>query len=104
MRIILTALLINLSAHCAVGQPPLSTDEAMDICKRGSVNWVSLCNGFMQAAADYASLTNSACIPEGTTKSELVKLFRANAAGQPPDQAALISAFTIISTVFPCEG
>jgi hypothetical protein len=103
MRTILTALLINLSAHSAAGKPPLSTDEAMDICKRGRVNWVSLCTGFMQAAADYATLTNAACIPENTTKSELVKLFKANGAAQPADQPALISAFTIISTEFPCE-
>ena len=90
MRIIMTALLIIYSAQSALGQPPLSTKEAMDICNRGSVNWISLCNGFMQAAADYATLTNSACIPEGTTKSELVKLFKANVAGQPTGQAALI--------------
>ena len=104
MRIIMTALLIIYSAQSALGQPPLSTKEAMDICNRGSVNWISLCNGFMQAAADYATLTNSACIPEGTTKSELVKLFKANVAGQPTGQAALISAFTIISSEFSCEG
>ena len=83
MRIVLTALLITLSAHSAAGQPPLSTEEAMDICKRGRVSWVSLCNGFMRAAADYATLTNAACIPDGTTKSELVKLFKANGPHNP---------------------
>jgi len=83
VRIILTALLITLSVHSAAGLPPLSTGEAMDICKRGRVNWVSLCTGFMQAAADYATLTNAACIPENTTKSELVKLSKPMAPHNP---------------------
>ena len=73
------------------------------------MDWISFCNGFIQAAADGATLSGLACIPNGTTRTEIVELFefhgsRAMVANpEIGDQAGLDVLIAILSALFPCE-
>lgn len=95
---------------------PLAADTAMTTqnllkaCTTANADWISFCNGFLQAAADQAMVDDRACLPAGTTRTELVMIFEQEAKSLIKIDPTLggvsgISvAVGIIEKAFPCSG
>lgn len=102
----LTAITLAVPVH---SQTTVTTEQLLSACTRPDMHWIDFCNGFFQAAGDLATLSRRACIPVGTTRTDLVRLFEANAPAllsQQEDLAStsgLIVAAGIIETEFPCD-
>lgn len=43
-----------------------------EACTRANENWISFCNGYIQAAVDSLREGDGVCIPSGTTRTDLV--------------------------------
>jgi hypothetical protein len=93
----------------ATAQTTTSARDLFDVCTRADMDWINFCNGFIQAAADSATLSGLACIPAETTRTEIVQLFEFHGSrtmvANPGigDQSGLDVTIAIISALFPCE-
>lgn len=43
-----------------------------DACTRANESWISFCNGYIQAAVDSLRQGDGVCIPNGTSRTDLV--------------------------------
>lgn len=80
MKTHLAALAI-LTASPAVASdgPILTASGLLDACTRPTEAWISFCNGFFQAVHDIGAAEGRVCIPPGTTRTDLVVTFEAEA-------------------------
>ena len=89
MRQLFQVLVVALSTGLMLGptaMPAHSSDatlpasELLLACTTPDESWISFCNGYMQAAFDYAVLEGLACAREGLTRTDLTVLFEREAA------------------------
>ena len=107
MRTIVVDLFVIVLGHTSfASENVLRTQNALQICTRSNANWVSFCNGLMQGYADYVMLAGLACLPQGVTRTELVKLFTADqildTKAYKNNDAALAAASEIFAAAYPC--
>jgi hypothetical protein len=87
----------------------MSAEDLREVCTRPVEAWVSFCNGYAQATADFATMSDLACIPDGTSRTEIVTLidelaFERIAAGDiPSDIPAFAVTMSVLQTLFPCD-
>lgn len=74
----LVAAAIGVTAHSAAQELPHGVTRGVDLlahCLDPDPNWISFCNGYVQAVYDTAFHSRfKACIPEGTTREDVVNL------------------------------
>ncbi len=98
-----------LVASPAMSDAVLSSEEFLDACTRPSEVWASFCNGYAQATMDFAEMSDLACIPDGTTRTEIViaiddLAFEKIAAGEiPGDTPAFAVTMSVLQTLYPCD-
>ena len=86
----------------------LTAEDLLTACTTPEESWISFCNGFMQAAADIAALSGEACLPEGTTRTDLAILYERQASTLMESdseiglEVGLAIASTIIQLEYPC--
>ena len=104
------AITMSLSTNLAIAQETiLSAGDLYTACTTAEPAWVDFCNGYMQAANDLAVLTETACVPVGTTRSELAEVYQLragevlSAAPELVDDPAIDVATYVLGQVFPCE-
>ena len=87
----------------------LTAEELRDACTRPNAVWASFCSGYVQATADFAGMSDLACIPDGTTRAELVERIDALAFDRiaEGEVAADIPAFavtmSVLQSLYPCD-
>ncbi|QBY01729.1 hypothetical protein E2K80_14160 [Rhodophyticola sp. CCM32] len=106
----IVASLINVSIPFqSRAETVLSARDLFDACTRADMDWISFCNGFIQASNDHAVRLGMACTPAGTTRTHLVEIFEYSAArllvsqSELGDAAGLEVASAIIGAAFPCN-
>ena len=102
-RLILAALTIafvSLPAF-AGSKTTLSGADFLSACTRADLEWISFCNGYVQAIVD---TDESLCIPAGTTRAGIVdavvSVFIAKPALQHSNAATAVHA--ILTNIFRC--
>ena len=106
----LVASLIFVAA--ANAQPSNVTMDArnlLDICTTAHPDSVGFCNGFMQAAHDWPAGDDlRACLPEGTTRTQLAMLYEEEAPAlfaQDPmwaNASGILVARLLMAQAYPC--
>ena len=87
----------------------MAAGTLLDACTRANESWISFCNGFFQAIHDVGALDGRVCIPEGTTRTDLVVAFERQAveilAASPSlaSTAAVSFAALTLEAEFPCS-
>lgn len=109
MRILLLLVSLALSNGITLAQGNvIDAKNLLEVCTTASMNWIDFCNGFMQATHDLASADGNACVPDGTSRTSLVKLFEREAtrtiaanpeAGELPGVSIAIK---ILEANYPC--
>lgn len=69
----------------------------VEACTRADENWVSFCNGYIQAAVDSLKVPGTVCLPAGTSRTELVTLVESVISGTPELQR--MNAFHAVQIV-----
>jgi len=98
-------VLIATAAHPNTG---LTAAELRDACTRSDDVWVFFCDGYAQATADFAEMSDLACIPDDTSRATLVTqidalAFDSIAAGEiPGDTPAFAVTMSVLQTLYPC--
>ena len=96
-------------ARVAHAETVMSAEEFREACTRPVEAWVSFCNGYAQATVDFAEMSDLACIPDGTSRMEIVTLidelaFERIAAGDiPGDIPAFVVTMSALQTLYPCD-
>ena len=103
------AITMTFNANDANAQETiLSAGDLYTACTTAEAAWVDFCNGYMQAANDLATLTQTACVPDGTTRAVLAEVFQLgaeevlSAAPELVDDPAIDVATYVLGQVFPC--
>ena len=87
----------------------LSFGDLLDACTRADMNWIDFCNGYFQAVSDYATAQELACIPSGTTRTDLVSAFErvsVDLLSREPgvvEERGFSIATVVLASVWPCE-
>jgi hypothetical protein len=87
----------------------LSSGDLRDACTRPTEAWISFCNGYVQALADFSDFTGQACIPAGTTRTEIVTLVENTTferiASQEirADSPAFLLVLGVLEATYPCD-
>ncbi|WP_370268576.1 Rap1a/Tai family immunity protein [Nioella sp.] len=107
--ILVAFLVASFSAQAEEDSVVLSSADFADACTRANESWVSFCNGYAQALVDFATLSGNACIPDGTTRSEIITLIDSIAFDAistndiASDSPAFLVALSVIEAAFPCS-
>jgi hypothetical protein len=86
----------------------LNAVQLKDACTRADEAWVSFCNGYAQAAVDFSDLSQTACVPTGVTRSEIVGLvdrtvFDKITSGEIPQESpAFAIVVAVLNSAYPC--
>jgi len=105
----LTALVCMSLASAGNAQVAMSVEDMEHACTQPTEAWVSFCNGYAQALVDAATLTGVACIPVGTTRTDIVveiqnRTFAAIRSGNiPSDTPAFTLGLDVLKNRFPCD-
>jgi len=102
MRAALIALMLMYCSQAAAAGTTMSNGNAQRVCTLADMDWINFCNGFIQAAADFSTVTRMACIPQGTTRTLMVKLFTTDGANFSMEKSAVEIALQVIHDNFPC--
>lgn len=85
----------------------LRTGDAVALCLRPEQHWRDFCNGLVLGYAEYAVVSQKACIPFGTPPRQLVEVFSAPdvvvSTGYIDDWPAIETAVEIFIRDFPCD-
>lgn len=86
--------------------PALKMREAYDRCTTADMDWVNFCNGLIQGYADAAIFIGEVCIPEGTTRTDLVGMFTGPwikyQDAYKYDLPAFFGAMEVLKKKYPC--
>lgn len=74
VRITLAATLFSLPAFAFDPSMQMTGSAFSDACTRANESWISFCNGYIQAAIDSLREGDGICIPNGTTRTDVVTL------------------------------
>ena len=76
-----------------------------DACTRANESWISFCNGYIQAAVDGLRPDDGICIPNGTTRTELVTITEKEitATSQLRTMNAYLAVRLILRHYYPCS-
>jgi len=100
---------IAFTSHAAAEETVLSAGDLYTACTTPEAAWIDFCNGYMQAASDLAVLTETACVPSGTTRAVLAGVFQTGAeevlstAPALVDEPAIDVATYVLGQAYPCE-
>ncbi|WP_412032959.1 Rap1a/Tai family immunity protein [Nitratireductor aquimarinus] len=64
--------LFTVSAFSFDRSMQMTGDSFSDVCTRANESWISFCNGYIQAAVDSLRQGDGVCIPNGTSRTDLV--------------------------------
>ncbi len=83
----------------------LDAPSLLDACTRADMHWIDFCNGYFQAVADATVSAGLACVPAGTSRTQLVEMFerRAVDATDFSTVAGFALASRILAGTFPCQ-
>ncbi|MBQ1204140.1 MAG: hypothetical protein IIX61_10190 [Loktanella sp.] len=96
------------AAPSTTAQEVLDTRSLFDACTLAEESWISFCNGYIQAAADIASLGGSACIPLVETRANIASNFAATMGPLLVDDSSLADEnglsvmLLFLSEAYPC--
>lgn len=108
-HVAIAALLFSSTPSLAAENNTMTVGQLLDACTRPSMHWVDFCNGFFQATHDSAAVEKQVCLPEGTTRTELVELFELEAnqlvIAHPnfAQRNGITIARAILRNAFPCR-
>lgn len=71
-RITLVATLFSLPAFAFDSSIQMTGATFSEACTRADPNWISFCDGYVQAAIDSLREGDGVCIPRGTSRTEIV--------------------------------
>lgn len=97
---------LPMSGGALASSNAMTGEGLLNACTRAEADWISFCNGYIQAAIDLMELQEgSACIPEGTTRNDIydavVPLFTDST--RMKSENAFRALTTAISVKFKCE-
>ena len=74
-------------------------------CKRADENWVSFCNGYIQAVIDSVREDDRVCLPTGTTRTDVVTIMEneISASSQLRAMNALDAVRSVLGRFYPCR-
>lgn len=85
----------------------MSTYDAIDVCTRADMDWISFCNGLMQGYADVIYAIDPNCIPDGTTRIQLSDIFTGpviyNTESYKNNDSAVNAALEVFMYTFNCN-
>ena len=97
------------SSQAQAESTSLSLGDLLDVCTRADMNWIDFCNGYFQAVSDYATAQELACIPSGTTRTDLVSAFERvsdDLLSREPgvaEERGFSIAVAVLASVWPCD-
>lgn len=71
-NIILAATLFSLPAFAFDPSMQMTGATFSQACTRADQNWISFCDGYIQAVVDGVREGDGICIPHGTTRTDMV--------------------------------
>jgi hypothetical protein len=109
-RRVLTALFLSLWCFTSTvsAETVLNLSGLVNACTRAEMSWVDFCNGYFQAAVDLAARQGLACVPEGTTRTEVVTIsmdvLSKLSDGSPKSEevGGLEAAVFVLRELYPC--
>jgi len=106
----LVVLMLVPSWGHAATEGTMSAGDLLTACTTPSESWISFCNGYMQAAFDFAAIEGIACYEPELTRTDLTVLFERNAftasarnGGSMENISGLTLAVAIFSEHLPCD-
>lgn len=76
-RLLTCALAVSALTTTALAFDPsiqMTGARFSEACTRADQNWISFCDGYVQAAIDSLRESDGICIPNGTTRTQIVTI------------------------------
>ena len=83
----------------------MSGAEFSQACTRADESWISFCNGYLQSVVDRLGENDGVCIPQGTSRTDLVTLTERaiTSIGQLRGLNAHQAVFVVLRHSYPCS-
>jgi uncharacterized protein YqfB (UPF0267 family) len=103
--IVLATSLLTFSAFAIDSNMQMTGAYFSDACTRADESWVSFCNGYIQAVIDSIHKEDIVCLPDGTTRTELVTIAEREitSSHQLQEMNAYDAVKTVIRNLYPCQ-
>lgn len=103
--IIFCSALLSTSVFAIDGKAQLTGEGFSNACTRADDNWISFCNGYIQAVIDSIRVDDNVCLPDGTTRTEIVTIVEKEitASSQLQPMNAYDAALSIMQRFYPCR-
>jgi len=86
----------------------MSAENLLTACTTADSDWISFCNGYLQAAHDLGAKQGLICAPIGTTRTDLSNVYDRAAIEIRKNptmkrEAGFQVALALFSTAYPCK-
>lgn len=71
---ILCAAILAAPAFAVDSKMQLDGESFSNACTRADESWISFCNGYIQAVIDSVRDADNVCLPNGTTRTDIVTI------------------------------
>ena len=103
--LILTTSIFSIPAFAIDSKMQMNGASFSNACTRADENWISFCNGYIQAAVDSLREADRVCLPNGTSRSDLVTITEKEITASTQLQAmnAHAAVRSVLRRFYPCR-
>jgi hypothetical protein len=103
--IILAAAFLPISASAIDSKFQMTGGSFLGACTRPDESWVSFCNGYIQAVIDGIRESDKVCLPNGTTRTDVVTITEREitASNQLRAMNAHDAVRSVLRRFYPCR-
>ena len=102
---ILSISLLSIPAFAIDSKMQMSGKSFSIACTRADESWVSFCNGYIQAVVDSIRENDRICLPDGTSRTDLVTITEKEitSSGKLGAMNAHDAVYSVLRRYYPCR-
>ena len=105
LTIILVTALLSIPAFAVDSNVQMTGASFSNACTRADENWISFCNGYIQAVVDSIREDDKICFPSGNSRTDLVTIAEKEITASSRLQAmnAHDAVLSVMYRFYPCR-
>ena len=103
--IILATVLLSIPAFAIDSKMQMTGASFSNDCKWAEESWIGFCNGYIQAVVDSIREEDRVCLPNGTTRTDIVTIAEKEiaASSQLREMNAYDAVRSVLRNYYPCR-
>ena len=103
--VILATMVFSIPAFAIDSQMQMTGASFSNARTRADESWVSFCNGYIQAVVDSIREDDKICLPNGTSRTDLVTIAEKEitASSGLQEMNAHYAVLTVLQRYYPCQ-